>query len=257
MKSTTNTIFTKILIISCTALVLSTPIVVADESSLSIKLSTGAARQERNDVQIPNDSTGDRFSLVDIAGEGPVPAARLEAIWAFNAKHELRVLLAPLSYTETGDIDEAIRFKGSTFSNAAPVEASYRFNSWRLGYRYHWRSQDQWDLWVGGTLKVRDAEIKLSQAGVVATDDDLGIVPLLYLAGEYRFNRRWSAAFDLDALGGGPGRAVDVGVGVGFQLSPAWKLGLEYRALEGGADIDELYNFAWFNSALLTLKFSN
>lgn len=256
MKKIKSSYSIALLIVMSVWQLLQLPVAAAAERSLTIKLSAGQAFQERNNVQIPNDETGDRFSLVDIAGEGPLPAVRLEGIWAFKPKHELRVLLAPLSYTETGDIEESIRFAGSTFSNTEPVEASYRFNSWRIGYRYHWKSKDHWDLWVGGTLKVRDAEIKLSQAGVVAIDDDLGVVPLLHIAGEYRFGTKWSVSFDVDALGGGPGRAIDIGTGVGYQLSRSWRLGAELRALEGGADIDEVYNFAWFNSGLLTLQYS-
>jgi hypothetical protein len=161
-----------------------------------------------------------------------------------------------LSYTETGDIEAPVSFAGATFTSDLPVEASYRFNSWRLGYRYHWQDQENWNFWVGATLKIRDAEIKLSQAGVVSTDDDLGVVPLLYLAGEYRFGPKWSASFDLDGLAGGPGRAIDLGVGLGYQLSRSWQVAVQYRVLEGGADIEEVYNFAWFNSALLTLGYN-
>ena len=36
-----------------------------------IELEAGPVWQSRNDVQIPNDDTGTRFSLVDLAGNGP------------------------------------------------------------------------------------------------------------------------------------------------------------------------------------------
>lgn len=257
MKSLKSAKFIAALIVTCVWQVMQLPTAFAKQRSFTIKLSAGQARQERNNVQIPNDENGDRFSLADIAGEGLLPAVRLEGVWAFKPKHELRVLMAPLSYTQTGESDEPIRFAGSTFTNTEPVEATYRFNSWRIGYRYQWKSTENLDLWVGGTIKIRDAEIKLSQAGVVAIDDDLGFVPLLHVAGVYRFGIKWSANFDVDALGGGPGRAIDIGTGVGYQLSRSWRLGAELRALEGGADIDEVYNFAWFNSALLTLHYSS
>lgn len=222
---------------------------------VDIKLSIGASAQQSNDVQIPNDSNGTRFSLNDIAGSGPWPAARLEGIWNFAERHAMRLLLAPLSYSETGTVDQSIRFAGETFDANQPVQAEYRFNSWRIGYRYHLRADDKLNLWVGGTLKVRDAEIKLTQGAVSSLDDDVGFVPLLYLAAEYRLGERWSLEADIDALGGGPGRAIDLGVGLNYSLNNAFHVGLEYRALEGGADIDELYNFAWFNSALLTFSY--
>ena len=48
-----------------------------DVSGLVIELEAGPVWQSRNDVQIPNTDAGTRFSLVDLAGKGPLPAARL------------------------------------------------------------------------------------------------------------------------------------------------------------------------------------
>lgn len=228
----------------------------AASDTLDLKVSIGVASQARNDVRIPNTSDSDRFALDDIAGAGPWPAARLELLWNIKKKHGVRLLLAPLSYSEIGEIDAPVRFAGSTFTDDQPVRGEYRFNSWRLGYRYHLRDTGKWNTWVGATLKVRDAEIKLTQGDTSSRDDDIGLVPLLYLAGDYRFNNRLSASFDMDALAGGPGRAIDVGIGMNYKLAEAWQIGVEYRALEGGADTDSVYNFAWFNSLLLTVQFN-
>ena len=227
----------------------------ADEPSITLKLSAGATFQGRNDVQIPNDDDGTRFALDDIAGSGPWPGLRFEGIWNINERHGLRLLLAPLSYNETGNTDEQIQFAGASFTANQPVQAEYTFNSWRVGYRYHLRARENWDLWLGGTLKVRDAEIKLTQGAVSASDDDIGFVPLLHIAWEYRFTDFWTAVADVDALAGGPGRAIDFGIGLNYSLGNHWRLGLEYRALEGGADTDSVFNFALFHSALLTAQF--
>ena len=244
------------LLIAMMLMALLTTATVSADRSLDLKVSVGATFQAKNDVQIPNTSEGDRFALDDITGTGPWPAARLEALWDFNSKHGVRILLAPLSYSETGDISAPIRFAGATFNADQPVRGEYRFNSWRLGYRYQLRDTSQWDAWVGATLKVRDAQIKLTQGDTSSQDDNIGLVPLLYLAGEYRFNNRWSASADMDALAGGPGRAIDVGLALNFRPVEAWQFGVEYRALEGGADTDRVYNFAWFNYLLLTARFS-
>lgn len=237
-------------------MLLATSSAVAKDGSIELKLSVGGAWQSSNKVQIPNDNEGTRFSLTDIAGSGPWPAARLEGIWNFNEKHAVRILLAPLSYSETGTIVEPINFAGGTFTTDQAVIGEYRFNSWRVGYRYHLSARDRSDFWIGGTLKVRDAEIKLTQNGVSSSDDDLGFVPLLHLAGEYRFNNQWSFAADVDALAGGPGRAIDLGVSVNYQTTDRLRLGVEYRTLEGGADTDDVYNFAWFNSMLLSIQYT-
>ncbi|MBT8446243.1 MAG: hypothetical protein HKO62_05375 [Gammaproteobacteria bacterium] len=110
-------------------------------------------------------------------------------------------------------------------------------------------------MFVGGTLKIRDAEIKLTQGATSSLDDDVGVVPLLYLGGEYRFDDRWSVAADVDGLAGGPGRAIDLGVRVNYRVGEQWQLGVGYRTLEGGVDNDDVYNFSWFNSLLFSAMY--
>ncbi len=102
-------------------------------------------------------------------------------------------------------------------------------------------------------MKVRDAEIRLEQGSSVSFDDDVGIVPLLYMSGTYRLSDRWTLGADLDGLAGGPGRAIDLGVTLDFAISPAWGLGVDFRILDGGADTDEVYNFAQFGSAAIAV----
>lgn len=227
----------------------------ASDQPFNLHLELGATWQEKNDVQIPNDEQGTKFSLADVAGSGPWAAVRVEGTWNINDKHGLRFLLAPLSYSENGQLEEETRFAGGTFNPDDQVKAEYRFNSWRLGYRYHWFAREQWDFWIGATLKVRDAEIKLTQGDVTSSDDDLGLVPLLYLAGEYRFDDRWSLAADLDGLAGGPGRAIDLGIRLNYAVDEQWRVGVGYRTLEGGADTDDVYSFAWFNSLVFSADY--
>ena len=63
-----------------------------DVSGFVIELEAGPVWQSRNDVQIPNTDAGTRFSLVDLAGKGPLPAARLYLTWNINDRHSLRGL---------------------------------------------------------------------------------------------------------------------------------------------------------------------
>ena len=226
-----------------------------DIPSFVLETEFGPGWQSRNDVKIPNDSLGTRFALDDISGNGPWLTARLNLLWNLNDKHGVRVLLAPLSYEETGILNTNVNFAGASFQADQPVEARYKFNSWRASYRYLMVDSDRWNLWIGGTLKVRDAEIKLTQNGLTSSDDDIGFVPLFYLASTYQFGERWSLKTELDALAGGPGRAIDLGLRLDYRINDQWSAGAGYRTLEGGADTDDIYNFAWFNSDVLSTSF--
>lgn len=230
-----------------------TPAFAAD-SSVNLRLAVGSSWQARNDVQIPNTDLGTRFSLFDAAGAGPVTSARLEVNWMLNQRHGMRILLAPLSYTKSVTFDEPIEFVGESFNANQVVDATYRFNSWRLGYHYLLKQNYKGSFRVGGTLKVRDAEIRLKQDDTVGFEDNVGIVPLLYLAGEYRLGDRWTIGADLDGLAGGPGRAIDLGVSLDYSISKRWQFGVDFRVLDGGAGTDEVYNFARFNSAAIAVS---
>jgi len=222
------------------------PPVLATDLNWRLGVEAGPVWQSRNDVQIPG-NTGTRFSLVDIVGTGPFPYVRVELTYQINHKHGLRFLLAPLAYTETGLLSTDVSFAGQSFSAGQATEVKYQFNSYRATYRYRFFSNDVWSWDVGGTLKVRDAEIRLSQGAVTASDTDVGVVPLLNLYGEYRPAKAWTLVFDLDGLASPQGRALDLGLLARYDLSSAWYLAGGYRTLEGGADNDSVYSFAWFH----------
>ena len=239
---------------TCLALlaILIGPLAAADEPRFSLELEVGPVWQSRNTVQIPNNELGTRFSLEELVGPGPWAAGRLYFTWNINSKHSVRLLAAPFSYTESGVFDQPVDFAGASYDPGTPVEATYQFNSWRVGYRWRFKDGDRWNLWLGATAKVRDAKIELAQGDTTSRDTDVGFVPLLAFAADYRFAERWHALFDFEGLAGGPGRAFDVSLKVGYEINDHWSVSAGYRTVEGGADIEEVYNFAWFQHAVVS-----
>jgi len=225
----------------------------AQVERLTIELEGGPAWQSYNDVEIPNDGSATRFSLYELAGSGPWPAGRLYVTWNLAERHGVRLLLAPFSLTETGVPDGVVRFAGETYAASVPVEATYTFNSYRLSYRYMFHSGARASAWVGATAKLRDAVIELEQGSTSSRKDDLGFVPLLHLAGEWRVAPAWRALLDVDGLAGGPGRAVDAALKLGYDVGDRWTVRAGYRMVEGGADVDAVYTFAWLHYATVSL----
>ena len=226
-------------------------IAVGDQLLWDVGIEAGPVWQSRNDVQIPGDS-GTRFSLADFAGAGPFPFYRLQLTYEINPRHSLRFLLAPFEYHEMGTFNDDVFFVDQTFDAGRQTEADYRFNSYRFTYRYLFYQGEAWRWHVGLTAKIRDAEITLKQDGKFASDADTGLVPLVYLFGDYQLSDRWSFIVDFDGLASPQGRAVDLGLFMRFDITRQWYVGGGYRLLEGGADNDEVYNFAWFNYLLLS-----
>jgi hypothetical protein len=219
----------------------------AQASSLGawIELEAGPVWQSRNDVQIPAD-TGTRFSLREL-GSGPVLAYRAYAGVRLD-RHEVRALWAPLTIDLDGTLPQPVSFQGGTFGAGSPTEARYRFDSYRLTYRYALLQRERWTVKLGVTGKIRDAEVRLEEDGRVARRSNTGFVPLLHLSAAWRFAPSWELLLDADALAAPQGRAEDVALLVGWSVARDVQLRAGYRTVEGGADGGGgVYSFAWLH----------
>jgi hypothetical protein len=207
--------------------------------------------QQRNDVRIPPD-TGTEFSIVDLIGSAPTPSVRVEVAFKINERQDVRFVVAPLRVTGRGTPAAPISFAGEDFA-VAPTDAEFKFSSYRATWRYRVYQGTTWTWRVGVTGFVRDARIALSQADRAAEDTDVGFVPLGYVSAEAKLTDRWSLGFDLDGSAAPQGRAFDFSAAVNYRPSPAWTIAAGYRTIEGGADVDAVYTFAWFNAAFVRL----
>jgi hypothetical protein len=206
-----------------------------------------AVWQSRNVVRIP-DEGGTRFGLTDL-GHGGRGTWRTYLGLRLD-RHELRALAAPLTIEVSGALPGAVSFQGQRFAGGVPTDGIYRFDSYRLTYRYAVVATRAWSVKLGATAKVRDASIRLRQAGVEAVRSDTGFVPLLHAAAEWRFSHPLSVVLDVDALAAPQGRAEDVGLFAVVHFSPQLQLRAGYRMVEGGvAGGGGVYNFAWLHQA--------
>ncbi len=224
----------------------------APDSRFSLEVESGAIWQSRNQIQIPDSADGTRFALTDLQGHGPAVHRRVELTWNLNHRHSLRFVYAPIGFSGSGTFSTPVRFAGGTFTPGSAVDSDYKFDSYRLSYRYLIHESERWRWRIGATAFIRDAKVELRQAGRVATDSNVGFVPLLSAALEYAIAPRWTALIDFDGLVSTQGRAIDAAAKIRYDLSDAWYLSAGYRVFEGGVDNDT-YAFGWYNFALLSL----
>lgn len=226
------------------------------QATFSLDFESGGAWNVSNNVQIPSNS-GTRFSLTDDLKSDAAVYFRVGGTWQINDRHSLSFLFAPLRTESYGELSGDTLFAGSRFQGGVPTDANYRFDSYRLTYRYNFVQTEKVTFGLGLTANVRSAKIELNQGGINAYDDNIGIVPLANFRFEWRFAPRWSFLAEGDALYSSRGRIEDVLAAIQWQANDNLSLRLGYRLLEGGADSDSVYNFARFNqlAAGLTWKF--
>jgi hypothetical protein len=204
--------------------------------------------QQRNDVRIPPD-TGTEFSIVELLGSARTPSVRTEVTVRLSGPQDLRLVYAPIEVSGRGTPAAPIDFAGGRFG-AVPTDAAYQFSSYRATWRYRVYQGPTWTWRVGFTGFVRDARIALSQPGQSAEDTDVGFVPLAHISGDARLSRRWHVAFELDGAAARQGRAFDGALTLNYRPVSRLTLSAGYRTVEGGADVDAVYNFAWLNAAI-------
>ncbi|MFW6131157.1 MAG: hypothetical protein ACOC5F_00980 [Candidatus Aminicenantaceae bacterium] len=204
---------------------------------------TGMAFSGYNNVRIPRE-TGTEFSLSQDLKTDPNFFFRMRFGYQIKSKHTLSVLVAPLRLKASGRIDKTIGFYEEDFPADVSLNAVYQFNSYRLTYRYDFIRKKNLRLGFGFTAKIRDAVIRVEGDNKQSEKANIGFVPLINFRLEWLLSKKWSLLLEGDALAAPQGRAEDVLLALQLHLNDAVTLKAGYRILEGGADVEEVYNFA-------------
>ncbi len=205
-------------------------------------------RLDRNTVQKPNTYEGTRFESTDFTGDmgNSVRLTGFAPLGWWKTGDALRVVVAPLNISGTGISSTAINYYGRTFQAGIPITVNYRFNTYRFSYVvpiFTASREAGWDFRLGGTLGIRDAQIKLSQGGLSRDFSNVGPIPLLYASATKTLGRDWSLQGEFDGFPApGGGGLFDGSLKIGYKVTPNLELtaGIRYQA---GAAIDtEIYN---------------
>jgi hypothetical protein len=215
------------------------------EAKWFLDFETGLVSSGYNDVRIPGD-TGTEFSLSKDLQTDSSMFFRFRLGYQFKERHTISAFVAPLSLDASGRVNQDILFFEETFPANTDLNAVYRFNSYRLTYRYDFIRKKKLTLGIGFTAKIRDAAIGVEGGGLSSEKTNVGFVPLLNFRLNWRFADKFGLLFEGDALAspGGEGRAEDVLLALQLRLNENVSFRAGYRIIEGGANVEEVYNFA-------------
>ena len=213
-----------------------------------IDIESGAVFTGYNNVRISGDA-GTLFSLKNDLNAQPNASIRIRAGYTIKSRHSILLLYAPLIVKSNGTTNKQIDFEGVTFPSNTILNASYTFNSYRITYRYDIIKRPKFEFGLGFTAKIRDAKISLKGGGLAASKKNLGFVPIINFRVNWKINDKFGILLEGDALASSQGRAEDVLLAGTYNFSDQFLIRFGYRILEGGADNDEVYNFALFHYA--------
>ncbi|MCR9173926.1 MAG: hypothetical protein NXI10_15590 [bacterium] len=228
-------------------------------SQLIIDAESGVAFNTDNEIRFPNspESQADFVNVPQEFGVSQTGFARLRVSYVFKDKHTVSGLYAPLQFFSFGKLSRPVDFGQSTYLPEEITSVNYKFNSYRLTYRYRIIERPKLRFGIGATGKVRDARIAFSAEDKQDETTDLGFVPLINFNLQYFPTDNITLTLNGDALVGTQGRAEDIFAGIDYRFNKVpVRAKLGYRILEGGADIDQVYNFSLIHYAAFGFIFN-
>jgi hypothetical protein len=203
-----------------------------------------------NRFAIPNDLP----NRVSLPIDETITSYRATGFFDLPSGNKLYVLYAPLETSYEFSSKKNFEFNNTNFSNSQNTTVSYKFSSYRLGYMFH-RDYSSLSVWGGLTGKIRDAEISVKQKGQKSSFDNVGFVPLLSFGLDWTIYETFSLYTHTDALGASQGAAYDSQVELRYKLNSTY-ISFGKRILGGGADNDNVYNFAQFDSYFIKVGYN-
>jgi predicted porin len=225
------------------------------KAQVQIDFESGVVSTGYNDVRIPGDQ-GTFISLSDDLQDETKIFYRLRASYTIKSRHTISILYAPLETKSEGSVANDIFFEGVLFPANTQLNSAYKFNSYRLTYRYRIANSSKLTFGLGITAKIRDAKIGLSSPNLTSEKTNVGFVPLINFRLSWKLDDKFGLLLDGDALAAPQGRAEDVLIAATYKFSENFDIRAGYRILEGGADNDEVYNFALFNYASVGISYT-
>jgi hypothetical protein len=219
-----------------------------------IHVESGAFFTGMNDIRNGNNET--LFSLKNDFQTPVSPFFRLRVGYLSNGKDYFSFLYAPLKILETGTIEKDILFDGKTFEANIPIEAVYKFNSYRFTYNRRIINKDNFKLGIGLSAKIRDAGVSLKNSALLSENFTIGFAPLINLIANWDIAQKMGVDFFGEGLAASKGRAIDLSLSGRYSFSKNLQGNIGYRLLEGGANGTNGYNFIELHFIFASLNYS-
>lgn len=182
-------------------------------------------------------------ALLDGRWTSPTLSMRLEAATGLAPRHELRVLS-----TAQPDASSLLAALSRNGLGSAPMHG-YSVSPVRATYRYTVLERPEWALKLGLSANVGDGLGSSLRAGLIGGEPAFGSLPLLHVAGERHWSKRWSMSFAFDGLMTGAGRTMDLGVRVDYSLARGMTVYGGYQMIEAAGEAEPYYGNGVINRA--------
>jgi hypothetical protein len=218
-----------------------------------VNIESGAAFTGLNDIRKGSDGT--ILSLKNDLKSPTSPFLRIRVGFLHNEKHHFSLLYAPLKLKATGSLISNIIYDGINYEANLPLEAVYKFNSYRFTYNRRVISTNTFKLGLGLSAKIRAAGSSLRNSNQFSENFNVGFVPLINIITTWQISKKFGFELFGDGLAASRGRAIDVALTATYNFTENLQGNLGYRILDGGSDGTSSYNFVQFHFAVVSLTY--
>jgi hypothetical protein len=219
-----------------------------------VNLESGAFFTGMNTIR--NGNNGTLFSLKNDFQTPVSPFVRLRVGYLSNGKNHFSFLYAPLKIVVTETIENDILFDGKNFKANLPIEAVYKFNSYRFTYNRRIVSKNNFKFGLGLSAKIRDAGFSLKNREHLSENFSIGFVPLFNLLANWDISQKIGIDFFGEGIAAPKGRAIDLSFSGRYCFTKKLQGNIGYRLLEGGANGSNRYNFIQLHFIFASLNYS-
>jgi hypothetical protein len=187
-----------------------------------INVESGAVFAGLNTIR--NGSAGTLLSLKNDLKSPVSPFLRLRIGILHKEKHPFSILYASLKLVAKRRIASDITFDGKNYEANIPLEAVYKFNSYRFTYNRRIINSNAFKLGIGLSAKTRDAGSSLKNKNEFSRDFSIGFVPFINVLSTWQVSKKFSVDFFGAGLAATKGRAIDVALTETYHFTKKYKV---------------------------------
>ncbi len=128
-------------------------------------------------------AVGNQISFTDDLGYDSTRFRDLRFVVRPAKKHRIRVQYTPIEYAAATTFNRDIAYKGSVFPVSVPIESTFTWNIWRVGYEYDFLYTKRGFLGVLGEARFLDMTASLNSAVANELVTGEAVVPAVGIVG--------------------------------------------------------------------------
>lgn len=216
----------------------------------------GGAWMNKNDIAAPKHS-GDvlDFNVVGATAD-PTSSVRSGFEFFFDKHNELFIQFSPYELRAVGTLNVPTNFNGSSYNTTDETFMAYRWNEYRVRWRYKLIDNRDFVFKLGAGLSISDNQVELSTVSQTELVSTLSALPIGHIHAGMNIGDRSELYVEVDGGGAGDEYIIDTTLQYRYKFNKHWDIGGGYRYQSVRIDTSDMYNHYNAENIVMNLGYS-